>query len=183
VLSIGQGGVFWRDALRTLDGRPVTNKAASPLFQPRSQIRIMHHLSARNLVSAAMDNSDGLLPTLAELAERSAVGIEIDLDLLRVPEAEAGTDEARLWLGWGDWNVLACVRPNREEEVRQVVTNADGVVVRIGAVISSQRRVTLRRGGRSVPAPRLESERFARDSWMTRGIEEYVRLLRSAPLP
>src|SRR5437016_689141 len=60
LLSIGAGGLFWRDALRMIDGRGSVQKEGSPLYKPRSQIHTMCHLAAHRLVGAAMDNSDGL---------------------------------------------------------------------------------------------------------------------------
>jgi thiamine-monophosphate kinase len=185
VLSIGQGGIFWRDALRMIDGRGAVPKDQSPLYKPRSQIRLMHHLAAKGLVTAAMDNSDGLLPTLTELANKNTLGIDIDVNLLTVPgltEAER-QDQARLWLGWGDWNVIACVSPNHEEEVINIARELSAVVVHIGRTTARHSDVVLRRGDAAILAPRLESERFAKDSWMLKGIDEYVRMLRSVTLP
>jgi thiamine monophosphate kinase len=145
----------------------------------------MHHLAAKGLVTAAMDNSDGLLPTLTELTNKNTLGIDIDVNLLTVPgltEAER-QDQARLWLGWGDWNVIACVSPNHEEEVINIARELSAVVVHIGRTTSRHSDVVLRRGDAAILAPRLESERFAKDSWMLKGIDEYVRMLRSVTLP
>jgi thiamine-monophosphate kinase len=80
----------------------------------------MHRLAELGIVNAAMDNSDGLLRTLNELAYASAVGISLDLESLRVARTEGiGVDPARLWLGWGDCNVLVAVSPkNADEAIR-----------------------------------------------------------------
>jgi thiamine-monophosphate kinase len=185
LLSIGQGGLFWRDALRMIDGKGPVPKEESPLYKPHSQINIMHRLAARGLIEAVMDNSDGLLPTLSELASKNALGIEIDVDLLSVPTLtdEEQSIQSRLWLGWGDWNVVACLSPYDEDETIKVAQESGGVAIRIGRLSRQHSGVLLRRGDHVISAPRLESERFAKDSWMLKGIGEYVRMLRSAPLP
>jgi thiamine-monophosphate kinase len=185
VFSIGSGGVFWRDALRMLDGRGPVPKESSPLYKPRSQLHVMHHLASKGLVAASMDNSDGLLPTLSELAAKNALGIEIDVPLMTVPDLNDAErpDQARMWLGWGDWNVIASISPQNEAEVLKVVGDLEASAIRIGQFNSGRSGVVLRRGDMCLPAPRLESERFAPDSWMLKGIGEYVRLLRSVPLP
>jgi thiamine-monophosphate kinase len=185
LLSVGQGGLFWRDAFRMLDGKGLVPKEESPLYRPRSQIKIMHQLAARGLVKAAMDNSDGLLPTLSELASKNGLGIEIDVDRLVVPGL---TDEerdlqSRMWLGWGDWNVIVCLSPEHQHDAVKIVEESGGIAICIGWLSDRHSDVLLRRGDVVISAPRLESERFAQDSWMLKGVSEYVRILRSAPLP
>ena len=186
VVSVGQGGVFWRDALRTIDGTGQVAKEHSPLFKPRSQIRTMHLLAARGLISAAMDNSDGLLPTLVELAGKNTLGIEIDTSLFIVPDVtnEERPHQPRFWFGWGDWNVVACVPPHNAQRVYDICEAAGTVVVQIGKCTKEHTGVRLRRNDQTISAPRLESERFASDSWMLKGgVAEYVRMLRSVELP
>ncbi|MCP2214404.1 thiamine-phosphate kinase [Bradyrhizobium diazoefficiens] len=183
VLSIGSGGLFWRDALRILDTGVMPRKDYSPVFKPRSQISIMHRLAERGLVRAAMDNSDGLLPSLAELAAKNSLKVELDLDSLTVPDLYPSehTETWRYWLGWGDWNVIACADPACEQEIVEAGASVGVSVQRIGRLASGEGLV-LRRGTEFFSAPRVESERFARDSWMSKGIGEYVRLLRETTL-
>ena len=185
VFSIGQGGLFWRDALRMIDGKGQAQKEQSPLYKPRSQIGVMHNFASDGLISAAMDNSDGLLPTLAELAGKNGLGIEVDTEFLVVPDLtpEERPDQARFWLGWGDWNVIACVPHQHAQQLYQMAQRLGSLIIRIGTCSSAHSGVRLRRGANVISAPRLESERFASDSWMLKGVEEYVRMLRSVQLP
>ena len=124
-------------------------------------------------------------PPFQALYADDRVLIQCQPDLLAVPgltEVEQA-DQARMWLGWGDWNVIACVPPEREDEAARVAREMGATVVRIGTVTSQHSGVVLSRGSNSILAPRLESERFARDSWMLKGIGEYVQMLRSVRLP
>ena len=186
VVSIGQGGTFWRDALRLMSGRGMVEKESSPVYRPRAQTRAMHALArSGGLIRAAMDNSDGLLPSLAELSEKNHLGIELDLTKLRVPDLADGEvdDAARLWLGWGDWNVIAAIAPNNIASVNAIAKENGTAVHELGVFVDDHRSVILRRGDMIAAAPRLELERFARDSWMLQGVERYAELLMNVELP
>lgn len=184
LVSVGRGGVFWRDAMSVLSGVTV-DKETSPLFRPHSQSRGMRLLSERGWVNVAMDNSDGLLPTLEELSRINDVGIELNLSELRV-ESRGGdltADPARLWLGWGDWNVVAAISPQHFTKAVAVMESSAVSITRLGSFVEGPAEVRLRRGNRVSAAPRLESERFAADSWFGTGIQGYIDRLLSVPLP
>jgi thiamine monophosphate kinase len=186
LVSIGAGGIFWRDAIALLNGGDVASKDKSPIYRPRSQIRVLAELARLGLVRAAMDNSDGLLPSLAELAEKSRLGVMLELGRLSVHEvpSDAPIDPARLWLGWGDWNVIAAVDPDDYEEIEQITIRFGTDINKLGFFTREFSGVRVERGGVMQNAPRLESERFAKDSWMlTGGVEKYVDLLLSVALP
>jgi thiamine-monophosphate kinase len=184
VVSVGDGGIFWRDALTIREQRGELDREKSPLFKPRSETKAMCTLAEAGLVRAAMDNSDGLLPTLEQLAAANGLRILLDLDSLGVEGADTlETDPARLWLGWGDWNVVAVVRENDWVEARDLVHAAGCSAFAIGQLEGGGARVELRRGSKRMEAPRLESERFSKDSWFRGGIESYVDLLLNVELP
>jgi thiamine-monophosphate kinase len=184
LVSVGHGGVFWRDALAVLNGNSVRDKHGSPLFAPRSQIQVMCVLAEGRMVRAAIDNSDGLLPSLTQLAAANAIGITVDLAALSVDESEdLGVDPARLWLGWGDWNVLCAVHPEKFEEVLRVGEEVGVSITPIGSFHGETAGVFLHRHGTTLPAPRLESERFAADSWFSEGIQGYISRLLSVKIP
>ena len=142
-------------------------------------------LAQEGLIVAAIDNSDGLLPTLAQLAETNSLSVQLDLDRLPIPDgaSELGVDPARLWLGWGDWNVIAVVCPNTLQQVLHTAVDRGIVVTLIGEFVAGEPGVVIRRGDVIQIAPRLESERFARDSWFSSGIQGYIDLLLSVELP
>jgi len=134
ICSVGHGGNFWRDALLLRSGEPLADREISPLFRPHSQIRAMRDLAEAELVSAAMDNSDGLLPSLTQLAVANEGCIHLELDRLREPpgKAQSSQDPARLWLGWGDWNVIVAIRPENIAEASRVVGQAGSHLIQIG---------------------------------------------------
>jgi thiamine-monophosphate kinase len=144
----------------------------------------MQALAEAGIVTAAIDNSDGLLPSLLQLAEASNCKVNLNLDLLSVEGArEIEVDPARLWLGWGDWNVVASIPADAVAKAMEI-TDRQGIVSRqIGSIVGGSSGVVLSRGSVSCAAPRLESERFAQDSWFSQGIDAYVERLLNIELP
>ena len=184
LVSVGRVGVFWRDALIVRNGGEVAREG-SPLYRPESQVRVMYKLAEKGLIGAAMDNSDGLLPTLEELATQNDLRIEVDLEAMRGCEegGPKGIDPARLCLGWGDWNVVCSVAKADFRELELAAEGVGGKVIRLGSFVDAGASVILR-GSRSVTeAPRLESERFASDSWFSGSVGDYIERLLTLPLP
>jgi len=144
----------------------------------------MHALAEQGVVHAAIDNSDGLLPSLHELAVANAVSVTLDTAALAVVDsAQIAVDPARLWLGWGDWNVLVAVEPSKLQTVLETGSRL-GVEIRpIGNFQTGEPQVFMKRAGKTGLAPRLESERFAADSWFSEGIQSYVDRLLSVTIP
>lgn len=184
IVSIGQGGQFWSDALFVRGGGSL-DKHSSPLFKPVAQTAFVHQFSEAGLLVSAMDVSDGLIPTLRELATKSNTRFLVDLDSM-VGEQVRDTSLAvgQAWLGWGDWNVISVVKRNHLNAVAELASNLGASVTPIGQVLAGHGEVRLARGnGADIEAPRLESERFARDSWITRGIDGYIQELLGLKLP
>ncbi len=94
----------------------------------------MRALAAKGLVRACMDNSDGLLPTLQQLASSNNVSAVLNFDQLPVPSAGAFAceDPQRLWLGWGDWNVIAAVEQSAVDIAKQTVMELGFELIEIG---------------------------------------------------
>jgi thiamine-monophosphate kinase len=184
IISVGEGGLFWRDALKIRAGLSLDRKDESPLFRPRSKLVAMQALAEAGVVTAAIDNSDGLLPSLLQLAEASNCTVNLNLDLLSVEGArEIVVDPARLWLGWGDWNVIASIPTGAVAQAMEITNRCGAVSLQIGSTVGGAPRVVLSRGGTSYAAPRLESERFAQDSWFSQGVDAYVERLLNIELP
>jgi thiamine-monophosphate kinase len=177
VVSVGQGGGFWQDALLMRGGIEVVNKEASPLFRPISQVRPMQILGERRLVKAAIDNSDGLLPSLTQLATANDLAITIDFEQLTLPGLDPRLKVApwRLWMGWGDWNVVCAVWPTDVQEALALAAE-NGFDVRVLGrfTLGESPRVRWQRGECCGTFSRLDSERFAKDSWFHTGIQAYI---------
>ena len=182
LVSVGSGGRFWRDAMLVRNGEAV-EKITSPLYAPKSQLTAMAEISRYGLIHAAMDNSDGLLPTLQELANKNHCTVNLDIDLLKLYNEDDDEKLVKYWMGWGDWNVIAMMDRQHLPEIQRIGLSMGSAVIPIGEVIAGAAVVQLKSGERCVRAPRLESERFARDSWFSEGIEGYISRLETLRLP
>lgn len=187
LLSLGQGGLFWKDALNIwLQKHEPADKRSSPVFAPKSQLRITQQLATTREIHAAIDNSDGLLPSVQQLLLKSGLSGTINLDALTVPGGSlAEVDPARLWLGWGDWNVIIAVDRNEAPYVSEITRKMGSCAIPIGRIHKGAPEPVLfvQRGNTTRVAPRLESERFAVDSWFVEGVEGYINRLMTVQLP
>ncbi|NTF06372.1 hypothetical protein G6L37_09375 [Agrobacterium rubi] len=183
LVLIGRGGNFWADAHRALDGVKL-DKTTSPLFSPLSQANNVFRLHEAGLLTCAMDTSDGLAPTLSELALVNKLAINIDLAALRAasffPDVQVRAE--RLWMGWGDWAIVAAVKKDAMTRLADISNKNNIPYTEIGEFAEGT-SVRLVDGEASIPMGRLESERFAVDSWFTIGIQEYIKRLHEFALP
>ncbi|WMJ68346.1 AIR synthase related protein [Stenotrophomonas sp. 24(2023)] len=182
IVLVGKPPAFWRDALAVRSGRQADR--TGPLFRPIAQNEVMAALSRQGLVKASIDNSDGLLPSLQQLAVASSVSITLDLVQMRGGGAAAlgDSDPVRLMLGWGDWNMVCAIDPVNFERVKLVAKSNDSDCIVIG-VADFGSQVYWGSGDHKTVVPRLESERFAKDSWFSEGIDGYVSRLMAIPIP
>jgi thiamine-monophosphate kinase len=186
---IGTGGAFWNDALFCAASGSIPNVEASPLFKPRSQLRYMRSLASRVSLHAAMDNSDGLLPTFNQLCKSNKLALSIDLEKFTAPQDYElrrkliNISPQRLWLGWGDWNVAVAISQQDEPELRQFSIENNLDITVCGRFEEGEPVVNLGYKGDVIAAPRIESERFSADSWFTVGIERYIEILKTAKMP
>jgi thiamine monophosphate kinase len=158
------------------------NKELSTTFRPTSMGKIMRKLKKDKLIHSSIDNSDGLLPSINQIALSSAHDIRINIppDVLGETGLEDFVDSRTLCLGWGDWNTIITFNATNKDRIKKISRNEGVRFTIIGDVIEGTGNTSIDVGGKYVPTPRIESERFTSDSWMTYGIESYIELLISA---
>jgi thiamine-monophosphate kinase len=143
----------------------------------------MEILAREVTIACAMDNSDGLLPTLEQLSRVNGLTVELEVARLGVPGTLfSPIEQARLWMGWGDWNVVLAVSAADVERIESVSRSHGIELFRIGRFSAGSPEVQLVTDESSFRSPRLESERFARDSWFSEGIDGYIARLQSLDL-
>ena len=188
VYVVGAIGAFWTDGLSLLDGGIIEEPERSPVFKPIAATNAMRSIAKAGVASCAMDNSDGLLPTLEQLAEANNQRIALDLDALRENRASikyqgVPVDGARLCMGWGDWNVVISVPTENEGQLKSIADECGFDVTYCGSVLEGRGLVVGSATDGQGDAPRIESERFCTDSWFGGGIEGYVRMLLETEIP
>jgi thiamine-monophosphate kinase len=122
-----------------------------------------------------------LAPTLEELALVNKIKIEVELSQFSALRAYEGQE--RLAFGWGDWTVVAAVSNESYPQLLDTLSGCSAKWTTIGKFVEGAPSVDLLDGDNRIRAGRLESERFAEDSWFTQGIDEYVRRLLQFDLP
>ncbi len=143
----------------------------------------MRELAEQNLIRASMDNSDGLLPSIQEISQKNNCLIDVDIEEMRQHNDIQDDDHIRYWMGWGDWNVIGVISPKNLSVAQQIAGTHKSSIVHIGSLAAGSPQVRLHRGNNYIPAPRLESERFAKDSWFSEGIDGYMNRLQAIDLP
>jgi thiamine-monophosphate kinase len=191
VVVVGDFGSFWAGALGYRAGLIAEGDTAHDLMRnvltPVPKVPAMRALAEAGLLRAAMDNSDGLYPSLIQLSGASGLGIVLEADQIAFAPAvkdmaeRLSTEPIRLALGWGDWHVVAACDPSRLREVTSVAL-AHGTQVRDIGTFDHRNGVRVRLGSQEGPLMPLDSERFTTGSWFSSGLESYVSALRNAPL-
>ena len=143
--------MFWSDVLELRAGKTV-DQTTSPLYRPVSQVSVIHDLHSQGFISCAMDTSDGLAPTLEELGKKNQLGISVDTTKIRGASGHLTALERpeRLWMGWGDWTVVAVVRSEQCDAVRDVCVQKGYDGVEIGEFSNEFEGVLLQDGSRSI---------------------------------
>ena len=189
IYAVGQLGKFWSD-YATFKITNSIDKKTSPIFSPIAQSTQMEILARSGLVTAAMDVSDGLMPSLEEMSKKNQLKAIVDIDNLnsgwvdRASCNEVYGYHARAYLGWGDWCVLCSVSQSMHSTFLDCCADNEISATKLGRFEATMDTpvVMLRTKDNEIIAGRLESERFAKDSWFVNGIQGYVDLLRSYSL-
>lgn len=191
VYAAGGFGAFWASFVaesRFPSARAELLDSLRPaVLQPTPEVRLGEELRKTGIATSCIDNSDGLLPSVELLGSASEVAIALDVGLfvpdpLVIEVAElASVAWWRFALGWGDWNLIFTAAPKRAAELRSIAADAGVRLSQLGRVEAGV-GVTVRLGDEHGLPMRLESERFASDSWFHAGIESYVNTFLQAPL-
>jgi thiamine-monophosphate kinase len=128
--------------------------------------RIGAGAALRDLASACIDVSDGLLADLGHIARRSGVGIEVDADALPASSALLAlfTRDERVMLqaaGGDDYELAFCVPPAKAADVQRDLARIGCGATRIGRVVAGERVRLLAHDGGELAIERSGWNHFA----------------------
>lgn len=189
IIGLGELGSFWASSLTVRGGAALDkdDPLLGNVLTPVPKVAVGAALRRAGLVRCCIDNSDGLQPSLAQLAEASGVGISLELDDWKFSDgvgaaAKAlGTTPHRLALGWGDWQLIASCDVDQLSRVERIAAEKKVEIHLLGRVVEGA-GVTATFAGESGRLMPLESERFASTSWFSAGLDGYIEQMLQAPL-
>ncbi len=192
VVVVGDMGLFWSGVLKSKHEIRLSteeeNKVMSSILTPRAKITEGQIISKYKLLSSGMDNSDGLYPSVKELAVRNSADIHLDFSkikwdatVLKVSEFMQ-IDPLRLAIGWGDWQLIGTVPEEKYDQLLNKMSEINTPVHTIGKVVPGSGSVKLLYEQEFGEMSPIDSERFSEKSWFTQGIDTYISDLLNTPL-
>jgi thiamine-monophosphate kinase len=190
IVIIGDLGLFWSGVLAVQHQIPLEDKEKQLLknvLTPMPKVRIGQELAEDELLTSCIDNSDGLYPSLIQLAEANGLQMYINMiDVIFPPEvlyvsSLLNLDPIRLTFGWGDWQLIGCCDPNKLNKLREVSQRYEVDVHVIGEVRKGK-SVSLEHKQHTGQMAPVDSQRFTQDSWFTAGLQSYINVLVKGPL-
>lgn len=157
--ALGLGGAFAFLRLGFAPLRP-GERAGGEAFAYRPVARIREGALLRRFASCCMDTSDGLIPTLDELARRNGCGFTLETPLERLlhPDALRVIGGAGLprWLPLagphGEFELAFAVPPSRVDPMRDAAAAMGWAPVELGRVTAEAGVVRLSPGGELIDA-------------------------------
>lgn len=140
--AVGESGQFGAAYVRAKERGfdTLCQSEQERLCRPRARISEMQILHRHGLISAASDNSDGVLGAFWNIAEASGCSIEIDMSSRALPRDVEGTardlgyDPWNLMFFWGDWQVLVSVPAARNDDFLRAAKEHHIPIQRFGGV-------------------------------------------------
>jgi len=128
LVSIGTNGRFISAYLKgKKEGLNNLNKSELDiLVRPDCQFEVMQVLAKYDFISAASDNSDGILGSLKNIMDTSHCGFKINFDEINLPDyvTQAAEDNhlnpLNILLFWGDWQIIATIKKNQFDQFVKV---------------------------------------------------------------
>lgn len=187
IVVIGDCGRFVCDFLRARAEGLAALGEDSPLFRPWPQHVAMRELRESGLVTAASDNSDGILGSVWNICESSNCAAELDLDEAEIPEdirqaaSGEGVNPWNLMFFWGDWSVVATIKSRSFHEFGELAATT-GIRFRVlGRMTDEPPCVSGTAGGTKRVLNIVRNENFTSTSYNTTAGGHVDHMLR-APL-
>lgn len=158
------------------------------LKKPVARIREGVAISKTFTVTSCMDSSDGIISCLYELAKINEITIIVHSDKLKTHELvnriakKANIDSKKLFLGWGDWQLVCTVSPENQEKFEDVLNGLGSTFTEIGYVKYGKGQVLLENKNKFKMITNFSSERFSPTSIFTAGLNKYLTFLKQEPL-
>jgi thiamine-monophosphate kinase len=188
LIAVGHSGLFWSgilDIMRTAETTGLDEAQRTALYRPRPKLPEAHILREAGVVTSAVDCSDGLGAAIEEICRSSAIGATIQFERFDVEPAvigasrEFGVRIERLLLAWGDWQLLVTVGAADLDSALTALHDSGYRAFVVGETHSEEGIFEAWEGifQRRPVVDTLASTRFERTSYLSAGLDGYVRRL------
>jgi thiamine-monophosphate kinase len=191
IVIIGDLGMFWAGVLAVKNKIPLRQVKKKILLRniltPTPKVKVAMELAQHGILTACIDNSDGLYPSLLQLSEANNLQMYLSFNNIIFNEEVyevsrlCDVDPLKLSLGWGDWQLVGCVNPSNLQVLKEIV-NRHSINSYILGTVRNGRGVILESEGKTCEMIHLDSQRFTKDSWFTAGLDTYITSLVNGPL-
>ena len=173
VVAIGTNGMFISAFIKAKNSG-LSNLAESErgfLLRPRPRLKEVQLLRKAGFLTAASDNSDGVLGALWNIAERSGCAFELNVsDNCIPPEVwdAAKLVNANPWnlmFCWGDWQVIASVRSTHFQEFKKSAETNRIPYLTLGVARTGEPSITWKQGRNSRTVRVIRNENFTSSSF------------------
>lgn len=185
VCTIGDLGVFWYAVLQLLEGcklEDLDDYTKSFVISPYPKIKEGLLLAKSNMVTSCMDNSDGIIGCLYELATVNNVSIIIDdnklipNDAMRKYCIDKGIDYRNLMFSFGGWDLIFTCSKSKVEKLKSLFSVKGYNFNVIGDVIKkSKEQVMLSKNELVYKVNDFSSKRFNKHSYFSFGLEAFIK--------
>jgi thiamine-monophosphate kinase len=185
LVCIGTCGMFSSTYLKakSLGMAHLSENELACLSRPIARTREMSILSDRQLITAASDNSDGVLGALWNIAEASQCAIRLGMSDEHLPAIvcasakEYGYDPWNLMFCWGDWQVVAAVRAGALTEFYETARREGIAYFPLGVAARGEPGVFAAGNGSQRKLVILRNESFSPSSFSNDAEGQFRRML------
>lgn len=180
IVVVGELGLFIAAFLkaRRIGLDALTERERMLLFRPVPKLVEMAALARETTVSAASDNSDGVLGSVWNIVSASHVSAEFELDDHMIPDEvreEAQRADRNCWnlaFFWGDWQVIATVPSASFDAFSRIAARHGIAYTRLGYIARGEPALRAVYRGRKRRVNLIRNENFTATSYNSKPISQ-----------
>jgi thiamine-monophosphate kinase len=173
LISIGENGRYISAYLKhsKLGEKGLTKDEKKRLFSPSIMLKEMQILNNGLRISAATDNSDGLLGAIWNIAERSGYGFEIDMNNVTVSQYVMECSKwykcnpLNIFFFWGDWQTVLTLQKSEISKFKNICAKYHIPYTILGAVINTKPKISFLMNGERKNVKVIRNENFNTNSY------------------
>jgi thiamine-monophosphate kinase len=189
LVSVGDNGLFITAYLKFIESGldSLLPFEKRKLAGPYSQLTSMQLLNSGLKISASSDNSDGVLGSVWNIAEKSKCGFELNFDGIMIPDhikdyaCSHKINPWNIFLFWGDWQVILTLKPASFLQFKKLCVKNNISYTVLGKSIAGTPKIFGIENNRKRELNILRNENFSSVSY-NHGIKNHIEYLLYSPI-